>query len=53
MPHAATLLNPNLRGYALLQALHVVDDADHLAAAVQAVQRGERNVQRGKAFVQK
>ena len=39
MPHTAAILHPNLRGNTLLQALHLADDADHLAAGVQGVAR--------------
>jgi len=44
MPPA--ILHSDLRGDALFQLFHVADDANHLAAGVEWVQRGERDHQR-------
>ena len=57
MPHATAFLHPHLHGDAFLERLHVADDADHLAAVVEPVQRGECDLQRvgierAEAFVE-
>ena len=58
IPDAAALFDPDLCGNALFQAFDVADDANHLAAGVQRVERIERDfqrvaVERAEAFVQK
>ena len=57
MPHAAALLHADLGGDAVLQTFDVADDADHLAAGIQGVERVECHVQRfgverSEAFVE-
>ena len=41
MPDAAALVHADLGGDAFLEAFDVADDADHLAAGVEGVERGE------------
>ena len=57
MADAAALIDLDLRRNAFLQAFDMTDDADHLAAGVEGIKRGQCNFQcvgikRAKTFIE-